>query len=251
MKAKDLAAKVLECDVIGVARAITFMENEIRGYKTVLKKIKKHTGQAHIIGITGFPGTGKSTLIKCLIEEYLSLGKKTGVIAVDPTSLSGGAFLGDRIKIYVKGLDFLDNRVYIRSMASRGNVGGLAKSTSNAVKVLDAAGYDKVFVETVGAGQNDIGIRNLAHTSVVVVNPGMGDVQTLKGGIMEIADLYVINKADYPDAIMTENEINDAIRLSTHEGWVPKVYKTEAVESKNIKELVDGIEEHYDHVKNK
>lgn len=244
MKVKDLVTKVLEGDMYGIARATRYVEDELKGYKSLLKKLDKHAGKAHIVGITGFPGSGKSTLIRCLIQEYISLGKKVGVVAVDPTSLSGGALLGDRTRMKVDGLDPFDNRVYIRSMASRGHSGGLAKSTGYVVKILDAAGYDKIFVETVGAGQNDIEIMNLAHTSIVVVTPGMGDVQMLKGGIMEIADLYVVNKADNPESFRTESEIKDLIRLLTDHDWVPKVYKTEAYRSKGIKELVDGIEGH-------
>ena len=252
MKTKEIISKVLKSDSLGIARAITYVENELRGYKTILKKLKKHTGNGHIIGVTGFPGAGKSTLVGCLINKYLSLDKKVGVIAVDPTSLSGGAFLGDRTRMYVKDSKNVGDNLYIRSMASRGYGGGLAESTENAVKVLDAAGYDKIFVETVGAGQNDIDIMNIADSSIVVVNPGMGDVQTLKGGIMEIADLYVINKADYPEVIKTEVDINEAIRFLTQKKeWEPKIYKTIARDNEGIDELVEGIEEHFKYFKNK
>jgi len=190
-------------------------------------------------------------LIRCLIEEYLKLDNKVGVVAVDPSSLSGGAFLGDRTRMQVHGVDPFDKKLYIRSMASRGNFGGLSKSTKNVVKVLDAAGYDKVFVETVGAGQNDIDVRNLAHTLLVVVNPGMGDVQTLKGGIMEIAHLYVINKADYPETAKTEGEIKSFIGMLPKQGWEPNVYKTEAYQNRGVKELISGIEEHLEYIKEK
>lgn len=247
MKTKEIADKVLECDMLGIARATRYVEDELKGYKNLLKKIEPYTGRAHIIGVTGFPGAGKSTLIKCLIEEYLKQGNKVGVVAVDPSALSGGAFLGDRTRMQVHGIEPFDNRLYIRSMASRGNFGGLSKATGNVVKILDAAGYDKVFVETVGAGQNDIDVKNLAHTLVLVINPGMGDVQTLKGGIMEIANIYVINKADYPDAAKTEGEIKSMISLMSKSGWEPKVYKTEAYKNQGIKELADVIEEHHDY----
>jgi len=251
MKVKDLVSKVLEGDMRGISKALTCVENESRGYKSLIKKIKSHTGRAHVIGVTGFPGAGKSTLIKHLIQEYLDLEKTVGVVAVDPTSIRGGAFLADRTRMNIKGLEPFDKRVFIRSMASRGHGGGLAKNTGYAVDVLDAAGYDKVIVETVGAGQNDIGIMNLAQTSIVVINPGMGDVQTLKGGIMEIADLYVINKADHPEVFRTEGEVNSLISLFTNRNWIPKVYKTEANKGEGIKELVTGIEEHYNHIKKK
>lgn len=247
MKTKDLVKKVLEGDILGIARATRYVEDELKGYKSFLKKIEPYTGKSHIVGVTGFPGAGKSTLIRCLIEEYLKLDKKVGVVAVDPTALSGGAFLGDRTRMQIHGIEPFDKRLYIRSMASRGNFGGLSKSTKDVVKILDAAGYEKVFVETVGAGQNDIDIMNLAHTLIVVVNPGMGDVQTLKGGIMEIAHLYVINKADYPEAAKTEGDIKSFIGMMSKQGWEPKLYKTEAYQNKGIKELVDGIKEHHDY----
>lgn len=247
MKTKELVAKILEGDILGVARATRYVEDEVKGYKSLLKKIEPYTGKSHIVGITGFPGAGKSTLIKCLIEEYSKLDNKIGVVAVDPSSLSGGAFLGDRTRMHVYGIEPFDKKLYIRSMASRGNMGGLAKNTKNVVKVLEAAGYNKIFVETVGAGQNDIDVMNLAHTLIVVVNPGMGDVQTLKGGIMEIAHLYVINKADQPEAMKTESDIKNMVSLLPGNGWVPKVYKTEAYQGKGIKELVEGIKEHHDY----
>lgn len=249
MKVKELVAKVLECDQVSISRATRYVEDERKGYKNLLKKLDKYTGNAHIVGVTGFPGAGKSTLIKCLIEEYIKLEKNVGVVAVDPTSLSGGAFLGDRTRMQVDCVPPFDKRLYIRSMASRGHTGGLAKNTGNVVKVLDAAGYNKIFAETVGAGQNDIDIKNFAHTLLVVVNPGMGDIQTLKGGIMEIAHLYVINKADNPEVFRTESEIKDLIKLMPSSGWVPKVYKTEANVKKGINELVEGIEEHYKYFK--
>jgi len=251
MKVKDLVAKVLEGDIRGIARATRYVEDELRGYKSLIKNIKKHTGNAHVIGITGFPGAGKSTLINCLIEDYVNSDKKVGIVAVDPTSRSGGALLGDRIRMKVQGLKPFDDRVYIRSMASRGHFGGVSKSTKNVVDIIDAAGYEKIIIETVGAGQNDTDIINLANTSIVVVNPGMGDVQTLKGGIMEIADLYVVNKADFPEAFRTEGEINSLISLWSDLDWTPKVYKTEAYTGKGIKELIDGIEEHYKFIKKK
>ncbi|MBU4502760.1 MAG: methylmalonyl Co-A mutase-associated GTPase MeaB [Nanoarchaeota archaeon] len=250
MKPKDLVKKILECDMRGIGKAISLAENEIRGYKKVLKKIKKHTGNAHIIGITGFPGAGKSTLIRCIIEEYLEQDNKVGVVAVDPSSLSGGSILGDRVRMHIKDYLSYSNNLFIRSMPSRGHTGGLAKGTSNAVKILDAAGYEKIIVETVGAGQSDIDIMNIAHTSIVVVTPGMGGIQTIKGGIMEIADLYVINKADLPGSYITESEIKQMIGFKKNDkNWTPEVYKTQANNDKGIKELIEGIEKHYEFIK--
>jgi len=251
MKTKDLVSKVLEKDIRGIAKAITCVENELRGHKTLTKKIKKHTGKAHVIGITGFPGTGKSTLIGCLLNEYIEMNKSVGVIAVDPSSLSGGSLLGDIARMQINKEFKQKNQVFLRSMPSRGYSGGLAKGTAPATQILDAAGYEKIIIEIVGAGQGDIDIMKIAHTSVVVLNPGLGDIQTFKGGIMEIADIYVVNKADNPQASITENEIRFMTGLPTRKkDWHPEVYKTQANNGKGVKELIEGIEKHYKFIKN-
>jgi LAO/AO transport system kinase len=207
-----------------------------------MKQIFPRTGRALIVGITGAPGAGKSSLVDKLAAFYRKSGARVGIIAVDPSSpFSGGAILGDRIRMQTLTLD---KDVFIRSMATRGNLGGLARATVEAVAILDAAGYDKIIVETVGVGQDEIEIAKTADVCAVVLVPGMGDdVQTMKAGIMEIADVLVINKADRDGVLRTEKELQALLTLATREDeWQPPIVKTVAIENKGLDDLAAAIE---------
>jgi LAO/AO transport system kinase len=207
-----------------------------------MKEIFSHTGRGQVIGITGAPGAGKSSLVDKLALLYRQRGERVGIIAVDPSSpFSGGAILGDRIRMQALGLD---KNVFIRSMATRGNLGGLARATVDAVAILDAAGYGKIIVETVGVGQDEVEIVKAADVSVVVLVPGMGDdIQAIKAGIMEIGDVFVINKADRDGVFATEKELEALLSLAMREdSWQPPIVKTIATESKGIEELASAIE---------
>jgi LAO/AO transport system kinase len=227
-----------------IAKAITAIENCTDESPELIARLFPHTGKAHVIGLTGAGGAGKSTLIEKIIREYRSRGKTVGVIAVDPTSpFSGGAFLGDRIRMQELSTD---EGVFIRSMASRNHAGGIARATKDAVKVLDAAGKNIVIVETVGAGQSEVEIIKVAQTIIVVHAPGLGDeIQAIKAGIMEIADIFVVNKADRENADKAVIDIQSNLQLnSKHAIWRPPVLKTAAITGEGIRELVDKIEEH-------
>ncbi len=227
-----------------IARAITTVENNPPGAQALVARIFPHTGKAHVIGLTGPGGAGKSTLIEKLVREYRKRGKTVGVVAVDPTSpFTGGAFLGDRIRMQELSTD---PGVFIRSMASRNYPGGLARATKDAVKVLDAAGKDVVLVETVGAGQSEVEIIKVAQTVVVVHAPGLGDeIQAIKAGIMEIADIFVVNKADRDNANKTAMDLQTILQLSGVEsGWKPPIMKAVALTGDGVAELVDKLEEH-------
>jgi LAO/AO transport system kinase len=207
----------------------------------MLKALFPHTGKAYMLGITGNPGAGKSTVVDGLIAHYRGLGERVGVIAVDPTSpFSGGAILGDRIRMQEH---FADPGIYIRSMATRGSLGGLARTTADVATVLDASGRDVIMIETVGVGQDEVDIVRLADITVVILVPGMGDdVQSIKAGIMEIADIFVINKADREGAERVEREIRALQSLATRaDQWVPPVVKTVASEGLGIRELAAAI----------
>ena len=238
--------KLLAGETRSVARAITSVENGIAGAAELMKAVYPHTGKALVIGITGAPGAGKSSLVDKLAMHYRDQGNRIGIICVDPSSpFSGGAILGDRIRMSTLGLD---KNVFIRSMATRGNLGGLSRATVDAVTILDAAGFDKVIVETVGVGQDEVEIVKAADVSVVVLVPGMGDdIQAIKAGIMEIGDAFVINKADREGVIRTEKELQALLSLAHRpDFWNPPIVKTIATENKGIEDLAAAIESYYE-----
>lgn len=238
----ELLEKLFTGDVRSVARAITKAENGASDSAELMKAVFPRTGNALIIGITGSPGAGKSSLVDKLAFYYKNKGERIGIICVDPSSpFSGGAILGDRIRMSTLGLD---KNVFIRSMATRGNLGGLSRATVDAVAILDAAGFDKIIVETVGVGQDEVEIVKTADVSVVVLVPGMGDdIQAIKAGIMEIGDVFVINKADREGVLRTEKELEALLSLAHRpDFWNPPIVKTIATESKGIEDLSKAIE---------
>ncbi|HEX4425902.1 MAG TPA: methylmalonyl Co-A mutase-associated GTPase MeaB [Terriglobales bacterium] len=227
--------------VRALARAISVVENRDTGWSELLKTLFPHTGHARVIGLTGSPGAGKSTLVDQLARHYRKDNRTVGIIAVDPTSpYTGGAILGDRIRMQEH---FADPGIYIRSMATRGSLGGLARTTADVATVLDASGRDLVLIETVGVGQDEVDIVRLADITVVILVPGMGDdVQTIKAGIMEIADIFVINKSDREGAERVEREIRALQSLAIRsDQWTPPIVKTVASEGTGIGELADAI----------
>ena len=234
--------RILAGEPRAVARAISTVEDGTDGAAALMKAVFPHTGRGLVVGITGSPGAGKSSLVDKLAGLYRSRGERVGIVAVDPSSpFSGGAILGDRIRMQALGLD---PGVFIRSMATRGNLGGLARATVDAVAILDAAGYEKVVVETVGVGQDEVEIVKTADVSVVVLVPGMGDdIQAIKAGIMEIGDVFVINKADRDGVLRTEKELEALLSLAHRpDMWSPPIVKTIATENKGIEELAAAIE---------
>jgi len=242
--------RIFTGDTNAVARAISKIEDGADEAADLMRQIFPRTGRALIIGITGAPGAGKSSLVDKLAALYRAKDERVGIIAVDPSSpFSGGAILGDRIRMQTLSLD---RGVFIRSMATRGNLGGLARASIEAVAVLDAAGFDKIIVETVGVGQDEIEIAKTADVCVVVLVPGMGDdVQTMKAGIMEIGDVLVINKADRDGVLRTEKELEALLSLSVRaDEWQPPIVKTVAIESKGIEELAAAIEKSHEFQRN-
>lgn len=238
-----LSERLLAGDPRAIARGISLIENESPDGAALIGRIFSRTGNAYLIGITGPPGAGKSTLVDKITAELRRRGKKVGILAVDPTSpFSGGAILGDRVRMQAHAED---EGVFIRSMATRGHLGGLARTTAEAAIVLDAAGYDVVIIETVGVGQDEVDIVRTADVSVVTLVPGTGDeVQALKAGIMEIADIFVVNKADREGADRTAASIEMMLSLddAMSEGWRPPVMRTEATTGRGIVELIDMID---------
>jgi LAO/AO transport system kinase len=234
-------ARLRAGDPRALARAISTVEDRAAGWSEMLKALFPYTGKARVIGLTGPPGAGKSTLVDQLAKHYRKDNHTVGIIAVDPTSpYTGGAILGDRIRMQDH---YADPGIYIRSMATRGALGGLARATADAATVLDASGRDLIMIETVGVGQDEVEIVRLADVTVVILVPGMGDdVQTIKAGIMEIADIFVINKSDREGAERVEREIRAMQSLATrHDRWTPPIVKTVASDGVGTKELADAI----------
>ena len=244
----SLVQDALNGNTRAVAKIIKKIENDSPEAVAFMKELYPCSGKAYIIGITGSPGVGKSTLVDKIIEFLRKEGKKVGVIAVDPSSpFSGGAILADRIRMQHH---FLDEGVFIRSMATRGSMGGLSKATNNAVNVLDSCGFYYIIVETIGVGQDEIDIVKISKTTLVSFAPWLGDdMQAMKAGIMEIGDIFVINKADRDDADKTERDINIMLELNQKKNdWKPQVLKTVATTGAGIKELMEAIHSHKDFV---
>ncbi|HDQ15623.1 MAG TPA: methylmalonyl Co-A mutase-associated GTPase MeaB [Bacteroidetes bacterium] len=241
---KDIAQKVLKGDARAIARLITLAENNDPVASKLMKEIHPHTGKAHVIGITGVMGSGKSTLICELTRVFRRQGKKVGIIAIDPTSpFSGGALLGDRVRMNELAMD---DGVFIRSMGTRGMLGGLTSAVYDVVEILDASGKDIVLVETVGVGQAEVDVIKIADTTLVIIVPGLGDsIQTLKAGVMEIADIYVVNKADRNGVEQTVAEVESLVDITcANKDKKTPVLTAVAKEGKGIKELAVEIENH-------
>jgi len=243
---QDIVERLLSGDRRALARMVTLIESEAPPARRYLAELHKHAGHAHIIGVTGSPGAGKSTLVTRLVREYRKRDTKVGVVAVDPTSpFSGGAILGDRIRMMeLAG----DPNVFIRSMASRGNLGGLSSSTHDVVRAMNAAGYDPIIIETVGTGQAEVEVMRTAQTVLVVVAPGMGDdIQAIKAGIMEIADIFVVSKADKAGADQTVAELAMLLSLDSNRrkaAWRIPIIKTSSYKEQGIEQLAESIRQH-------
>lgn len=244
----DLVERFLNGERRALARIITRVEGETPEGREYLRQIFPHSGKTHLIGITGGAGSGKSTLTSALTAEYRRRGKTVGIVAVDPSSpFTHGAILGDRIRMQEHALD---PGVYVRSMAGRGALGGLAPSINAVVSVMDAFGFDYVLIETVGAGQDEVEIAGTALTTILVNNPGTGDdIQALKAGIIEIADILVVNKADHPGADILVSQLRALLSLSPKGQRHPPILKTTATKGEGMGELADAIDEHYEYLK--
>lgn len=241
----SLAKRILQGDIRAASRLMRDIDDRVPSALESLKELYPNTGRAYIIGITGPPGSGKSTLVDKMIDILRKDGKSVGIVAVDPTSpFSGGAILGDRIRMQRHATD---EGVFIRSLATRGCLGGLTRSTQDIINVMDAMGKDIILVETVGVGQDEVEVVNTAHTSIVVLVPGLGDdIQAIKAGIIEIGDLFVINKSDREGADKMERDLRMVLEMGRRrdDGWEPLIYKTEAISGKGVFELVYGIYRH-------
>jgi LAO/AO transport system kinase len=233
-------------DVRALARLLSLVEDESPRIRSVIKDLLPETGRARVIGLTGAPGAGKSTVTGALLTAFRAAGHRVAVLAIDPSSpFTGGALLGDRIRMQEHATD---EGVYIRSMASRGHLGGLAASTPQAVRVLDAAGFELIIIETVGVGQAEVAIASLADSVVVLLAPGMGDaIQAAKAGILEVADLFVVNKADKPDAQQVVRDVRTMVALAEGDswGWKPPIVSTTATKSEGIGELAERLDQHW------
>jgi len=274
---RDLVERLLDGDPRALARTISRVENRSTGYRDVVSALYGHTGGASVVGVTGSPGAGKSTLVDELVGHYRNAGETVGVVAVDPSSpYTGGAVLGDRVRM---GSAVGDEGVFVRSMSARGHLGGLSTATADAVKAIDAAGFDRVVVETVGAGQNEVDVVRTADTVVVLVQPGSGDdVQMLKAGILEIGDVFVVNKADLDGAASTVADLREMLELRGGEGrtrvghhgavgvadegrdggddgdedeeaWSPPVLETVATTGDGVADLADAVDDHRDYLR--
>jgi LAO/AO transport system kinase len=241
----SVAKRILGGDIRAASRLMRDIDDRIPSAVETLKELYPSTGRAYIIGITGAPGSGKSTIVDKMVDIFREEGKTVGIVAVDPTSpFSGGAILGDRIRMQRHATD---EGVFIRSLATRGCLGGLSRSTQDIVNVMDAMGKDIILVETVGVGQDEVEIVNTAYTSIVVLVPGMGDdIQAIKAGIIEIGDIYVINKCDREGADKVERDLHMVLQMGRRkeDGWEPPILKTEAIAGKGIFEVVYGIYRH-------
>lgn len=242
---KHIVQKIIHGDQPAGARLIRLLEEGDPEGIEMLKLLYAHTGNAYVIGITGPPGSGKSTLVNCIISEFRQRGTKVAVVAIDPSSpISGGALLGDRIRMRCHSED---DGVFIRSMASRGHLGGLSRTTRETVLVLDAMGYEVIIIETVGVGQDEVEIARFAHTTAVVSLPGMGDeIQIMKAGLLEIGDIMIVNKADKPgaDDMVEQLRLMLEMKPASDKGWCPPVLKTIAVKGQGIAELADTFRSH-------
>jgi LAO/AO transport system kinase len=252
---ENIVERMLSGDRRALARMVTLIENEVPAARRYLAELHHHAGRAHIVGVTGAPGAGKSTLVTHLVRELRRRDAKVGVVAIDPTSpFTGGAILGDRIRMMeLSG----DPQVFIRSMASRGNLGGLAASTRDVVRAMDAAGYNPIIIETVGTGQAEVEVMRTAQSVLVVSAPGMGDdIQAIKAGILEIADIFVVTKADKPGADQTLAELAMLLSLDStrrlHDKSLPywriPVLKTAAIKDQGIPQVIDAMQQHYDYL---
>ncbi len=246
----ERAAAIRAGNVRAAARLMRDLDDEMPGASETLAALYPLTGRADVVGITGNPGAGKSTLTDRLIEAWRARGLRVGVVAIDPSSpFTGGAILGDRVRMQRHSAD---PGVFIRSLATRGLLGGLSRSTRDVVNVLDAMGFDRILIETVGVGQDEVDVANTAHTSVVVLVPGLGDgVQALKAGLLEIADLFVVNKSDRPEAARVVRELQQLLELEGGErhGWPVSVLQTVATENRGVDALVDAVEGHLGHLR--
>ncbi len=239
----EISQRLLKGDKRALSRALSLVENGSPDGQRVISETFSHTGRTHIVGVTGPTGGGKSTLAGALAREFRRLGKTLGIVAIDPTSpFSHGALLGDRIRMQ----DLTsDPEVFIRSMATRGALGGLAPATNDVVSLMEAAGKDVIIIETVGAGQDEVEIAGAAHTTIVISVPGAGDeIQAIKAGILEIADILVVNKADLPGADSVAKALHTYLTLNKHEGWNTPILKTVAHKGEGIVELAEAVAKH-------